>query len=597
MATGNLFRSSKGILPLLVFLMMLLLPATSAAQEPVDRRFGVVDSFVNTAEASAARVGWTRVFFRWDVIQPGGPSDWKPANVPDPFIDAEVVAGREIAAVLIGTPSWATESGTSTAVPPIEYWGDFVYKMANQYKGRVTHWIIWNQPNVTDPALPGRTWDGNEADYYRLLKEAYQKIKSVDPAMQVHIAGLTQTDLEYLPRLLDQIVADPEAANHNYFFDAVSYHLYYSPVQMMETLKYGRSVLDAHGMGQKPIWINETNAPPSEDFIEQPTASAGVKVNLDEQAYFVIQAFALSLAGGAERIAFNKMRNDWSSDAFGLLRADDSRRPAFEAFKTAATYFAGVQQANWLQMGDIHIVTLDRGGETTTVLWNAGSTPTSYSVNAIASQALLIDERGNSQSISAANGAYTIELPGAICSNGANCFIGGAPRLVVETGSPDQRAPLLPLAQAADAPAPAPPEPAPAPPPAEAEGASDPPPANIPAPEVEAQASPLPPTPTAVPVAVPTQEPLISPPTAIPASINESAPPPAGALPDPEFDPEQAPGEEIAPTGDATPAVIPPVTIGTVLRPDRLLWLFIIGLVVFMVSYGIQVVVWYRMKR
>jgi hypothetical protein len=554
----------------------------------VDRRFGVVDSFVNSAEASAARVGWTRVFFRWDVIQPGGPSDWKPANVPDPYIDAEVAAGREIAAVLIGTPSWATESGTSTAAPPLEYWGDFVYKVAGQYKGRVQHWIIWNQPDVTDPASPGRTWDGTEADYYRLLKEAYQKIKAVDPTMQVHIAGLSQTDPQYLSRLLDQIVADPEAPNQGYFFDTVSYHLYYNPVQMMESLKTARSILDAHGLGQKAIWINETNAPPSEDFIEQPAGQAGLKVTLDEQANFVIQAFALSLAGGAERIAINKMRNDWSSEPYGLLRADDSRRPAFEAFKTATTYFAGVQEANWLQMGEVQIVTLSRGEETTTVLWNMAPTPTNYSLNAIAAQALLVDERGGTQTINATDGVYSIELPGAICSNGANCFIGGAPRLVVENGSAAQRAPLLPLAQ----------QPTPTPAPPASEGAPAPPPADTPLPAVEAQAPAPLPTPTAIPVVVPTQEPVISPPTAIPASVNDSAPPPpADLLPDTSLESQQAPSGEPSPVVGVTPTIIPPVTIGTVLRPDRLLWLFIIGLIVFMVSYGIQVVIWYRMRR
>src|SRR6185295_6502314 len=93
-------------------------PPAAPGDSPFDPRFGVVDSFVNTTEANAAGVGWTRVFFRWDVIQPAGPSDWKPANVPDTLLDAEIAAGRDVVAVLIGTPAWATASGTSTAVPP-----------------------------------------------------------------------------------------------------------------------------------------------------------------------------------------------------------------------------------------------------------------------------------------------------------------------------------------------------------------------------------------------------------------------------------------------------------------------------------------------
>jgi hypothetical protein len=74
------------------------------------------------------------------------------------------------------------------------------------------------------------------------------------------------------------------------------------------------------------------------------------------------------------------------------------------------------------------------------------------------------------------------------------------------------------------------------------------------------------------------------------------APPPAGVLPDPELEllmPEMDGNTDSSPTPDT----IPPVTVATVLRPARLLWLFVIGLLVFTVTYGLQVIVWYRLKR
>ena len=67
--------------------------------------------------------------------------------------------------------------------------------------------------------------------------------------------------------------------------------------------------------------------PPPRDPLEPLSGLAGVSVTLPEQSAFVIQAFALALAGGAERIAFNKMRNDNPHpeliEPYGLLRADD----------------------------------------------------------------------------------------------------------------------------------------------------------------------------------------------------------------------------------------------------------------------------------
>ncbi len=590
----------------LIFLLTIILspPFGTAAQEPADAenqppdfdpRFGIVDSIANTAEANKAGAGWTRVFFRWDVIQPAGTFDWKPANVPDPLIEAELAAGREVVAVLIGTPAWATESAQSTAVPPMDVWGDFVFKIASQYKGRIKHWVIWNQPDITDPASPSYTWAGTEADYARLLKEAYLKIKAVDPTMQVHLAGLTYTwdqeqgNSQYLARLLNAIAPDPQASQENYFFDAATYHLYYDPSQILQTLTNVHTILDAHRQGNKPVWVNETNAPPSEDFIEPPNSPGSFQVSLEEQSAFVVQAFALALAGGADRIALNKMRNnaeyDGASVPYGLLRNDSSRRPAFASFRTVTTHFAGVQQVSWVQLGNIYIVTLNRGEQTTTVLWNTARTPTTYTLKAIAPQAMLVDEQGNSQPFAATNGAYTLNLPGAICTNGDYCFIGGAPRLVIETGSAEQRAPLLPLAVPTETPSPNPVLPT------ATMLSTETPTPNVP-PTITA--SPLTEQDTSTSAPTNNEDP---PPTAeILPDPGVASPPPADALPDPDFDPFTSP-DDLMNEIPAQPTVIPPVTLSTILSPARLLWLFIIGLIVFTLSYGIQVAIWYRTKR
>ncbi len=593
------FSLAVGLLSLLV-----LTPAVSPAlaqdppptdSSPFDPRFGIVDSFVNIEEANTAGAGWTRIFIRWDVVQPGGPSDWKPANVPDTFLDAEIAAGREIAAVLIGTPAWATDSGRSSAVPPPEYWGDFVFKIATQYKGRIKHWIIWHQPDITDPASPNHTWDGSVEDYYQLLKEAYLKIKAVDPEMQVHLAGLTYSwdrdrgNPQYLVRLLDLIKADPQAVDENHFFDVVSYHLYYDPHQILDILTAVQEILASYNLSHKPIWINETNAPPSEDFFEPLTSPAAFSITLEEQSAFLIQAFALGLAGGAERIAFNKMRNETvhpeSVEPYGLLRGDNSRRPAFNAFQVVTRHFAGAQQVTWRQLNNVYIVTLDRGGQTTTILWTTARVPVDFSLPAIAPQALLVDEQGNEQPITATNGTYTLQLPAAICSNGANCFIDGPPRLIVETGSPNQRPELQPALAAEATPTPV------------LEATEAPPPDLT---ETQEPAPTPPPPPTLTPTPVPPApvsssgqlaqggDTLIQ---TQPAGAEENPPAPA-ALPDPDL---ELPAAEMEPTETATP--VPPVNLFTVLKPRRILWLFIVGLVVFTVSYGIQVVVWYRLRR
>ena len=218
----------------------------------------------------------------------------------------------------------------------------------------------------------------------------------------------------------------------------MTYHLYFNPSQTVDVLNETRQTLSRYGMGGKEIWINETNAPPSEDPQEAPWSKPRFRVSLEEQAAFVLQEFALAFSSGASRVEVYKLRNSAdhpeSIEPFGLLRADNSPRPAFAAYQVATTYLADFESARREQRGDVLAVTFDRGDETTTVLWTKGTSPARVRVKAIAPDAVLIDEQGNTQPVKAHNSAFTIDLPGAKCTQRIGCFIGGAPRLLVEQG-------------------------------------------------------------------------------------------------------------------------------------------------------------------
>jgi hypothetical protein len=443
-AAGLIWRT----LILLLLLMTLIAPQHAAAQTtPPDPRFGVVEAFVNPEATTEAGAGYTRIILRWDVIQPGGPADWKPANVPDPMVAAELAAGREVVAVLIGTPAWAAAAGAggdARSVPDMFYWEAFVRRMAQHYRGRIHHWIIWNEPDVWEPNHPGSTWTGTEEDYYKLLKMAYLAIKGVDPEQTVTLAGMTyywdwsHGRRRYLDRLLDVIAADPEAATHGYYFDAALYHLYFNPQQTVDVLEETRKLLTRHGLADKEIWINETNAPPADDPQEPPWSPARFLISQQEQAAFILQEFALAFSAGAARVEVYKLRNSAdhpeSIEPFGLLRADDSRRPAFDAYRVATTYLSGFRTARREQSREAVAVTFARDAQTTTVLWNTGRRPLRVTVRAIAPEGQLVDATGRVTTIRASNGVYRVDLPPAACRTGGKCMIGGAPRLLVEEG-------------------------------------------------------------------------------------------------------------------------------------------------------------------
>jgi hypothetical protein len=436
----------RGLISLLSALCILCStnPSAFADAPRPDPRFGVVEAFVNYAAANEAGAGYSRIILRWDVIQPGGPADWKPANVPDPFVADELAAGREVVAILIGTPAWAAvkpEDG-ARAVPQMDAWAAFTKRMAQHYAGRIRHWIIWNEPDVWEAGHPGQTWMGTVDEYAQLLKTAYLSIKEVDPALQVHVAGLTyfwdwsHGRKQYLDRLLDVLVADPDCRERGFCFDAVVYHLYFKPLQAPKVLGEARASLARRGIAGKELWVNETNAPPSDDKQELPWSKPRYGVSLEEQAAFVLQQFSLAFAAGATRVQFYKLRNSVdhpeSIEPYGLLRGDDSRRPAFAAFQVATTYLRDFRTASREVAGAVNAVTFDRGPATTTILWTTARQRTRISVRAIAPAALLVNERGETQRITAKGGLYTVELPGATCMHRSECLIGGAPRLIVE---------------------------------------------------------------------------------------------------------------------------------------------------------------------
>jgi len=286
-----------------------------------------------------------------------------------------------------------------------------------------------------------------------LLKVAYLAAKEANPNCIIHLTGLTYWwdwvygRRQYFERFLDVVAQDPTAPEHNHYFDVVTLHIYFKPQTVYEIVNFFRQAMREHDL-DKPIWINETNAPPSHDP-SRPVHNPRFVISLDEQASYIIQAFALGLAAGVERIAVYKMIDKpgdihANPEPYGLVRADGSLRPAFYAYQVVTTHFAGFRQATLVRRGEIDQVTIDRGERTTTVLWNRSPMTQTIAVQAIAPQAILVNKEGETWTLTAEDGQYVLTLPGALCSDPTGCFIGGSPLLLVEEGPPSARGSLRP---------------------------------------------------------------------------------------------------------------------------------------------------------
>ena len=449
----DLIRRALLIIAVALFASCLLLLASPQvfAQSSPDPRFGAVEAFRNPDAARDLNLGWERILFYWSELQRNGPDDaWNIYHVPDGWLDNARKAGRQVVGVIENTPAWATDGSPNIGVPrgldlpiddPQNLWAGFVRQLVRRYAGIVDHWVIWNEPDIQAPA-DGVQFEGSVADYYRLVKVAYLVAKQENPNAVIHLAGLTYHHdvvykrVPYLQRFIDVARRDATARANHFYFDVATLHLYFNADSIYDITQIETQILRRSGLRQ-PIWINEFNAPPSNDPLNPWTAPLFI-TELDQQANFIVQASALGLAAGAERLGVYKFVDfpayPEGFPAYGLIRADGTHRPAYAALKTVTTYFRDTRSARVWRTNSAEIVTLDRGAVTTRIAWARRGVTTTITLPAVNTEATLVSTDGTTTTLTATRGHYDLTLPAALCNDPKyGCTIGGTPVIVVES--------------------------------------------------------------------------------------------------------------------------------------------------------------------
>jgi hypothetical protein len=272
----------------------------------------------------------------------------------DGYVAAVAKRGFRLLPILERTPPFHSTAPKGTEHPEMYpprpgAMGKFAAALARRYGPRgsfwssrpnlprvpVRAWQIWNEPNlpVYWPPKP------DASGYARLLEEAATAIKKVDPRAEIVTAGLANSRLgepveQYTRKMFDAGAADA--------VDTFAVHPYARDVpEAIATVDQTRALL--HDLGhERPIWVTEIG-----------WASSGPRspftVDEKEQATLVRRAL-LELAGRREELelrgivyynwrdaiaTFPKV-HDFFGLHTGLLRPDESAKPALAAFTNAA---------------------------------------------------------------------------------------------------------------------------------------------------------------------------------------------------------------------------------------------------------------------
>ncbi|MBI3943149.1 MAG: carboxypeptidase regulatory-like domain-containing protein [Chloroflexi bacterium] len=478
----------------------------------------LMDLSISTAElekrynlAQGSGAAWTRWALYWNRVESNKGYDF---SLVDAIVSADVAHGLSSNAILLGTPdNYATggspqlpmpapgpyfnrprssmgaqlssatsppanlnvpifadgtdKPGLGKSINPQNYWARFVYQAVNRYRpggdlARSQHWPdgtgvrtweIWNEPDLN------WFWSGSVNDYARLLKVGYLAAKTADPQATILIAGMAHfSQPDFFPNLLQALSQDSDKNlrdSNNWFFDVTAWHLYSDPRLLWDKTQWIRSQLARFGLGNKPIWVNESGIPVWNDY-PGPTwdPNSPGRGTLDEQAAYVIQAYAYAFAAGIDRTFIFQLFDDCgngpdSHDAFGIIRnpagsacwshpsAPDVPRPAYQAFQMVADQLRDLTFLSRNTQGNIERLAFSRSqGQRVTVLWNWNTTDRTVNISATSPTATAYFPGGGPLALSASNGQYAVTLPGATNHNAwsptGGVMVGGRPIILVE---------------------------------------------------------------------------------------------------------------------------------------------------------------------
>jgi hypothetical protein len=286
---------------------------------------------------------WVRVFAKWPDLEPQR-GVYAP-NWIESYVHLFKQLGRRTKVIvdMVGTPQWETGSSNDHTPPANDQeFADFVATMARDWAGKVAAYEIWNEED--SPSW----WVGapDPVGYTQLLQATYRAVKAVEPNTMVVLGGLTGNDYDFLEGVYD--------AGGKGYFDAVAVHTdtacnTLSPYTYLRDIdnridpdaflgfREIHALMRAHG-DDKPIWLTEmswrtTAATCSEG------AWAGKKpegVDEQQQATYLSQAYHCLAQYPYVQLALWFPLSDDEGVTSGLIRADHSRKPAFDAMREYA---------------------------------------------------------------------------------------------------------------------------------------------------------------------------------------------------------------------------------------------------------------------
>ena len=335
----------RGI-PALAFAAMLAMVCVSCATVPsAGKRVAVPSDYLGIAHAGYSNsdaeydllrmlgARFSRIDFSWDIIEP------RPGSFDFSRYDAIVeTTGKNkigLLAILDYDVPWIHGDDRSRKyIPPSRMgdWLNYVEKVVERYRGKVSAYEIWNEPNWF-------FWKGNAEEFAELTRETAALIRKIDPLATI-VAGAFFRD----PRGLAGIMMKKGAFSE---VDAISFHPYSPTVELAADLST-RFMEDLRAMGYSgKFWITEAGF-----------TTRGIypnSVSDEEYPSSLVKTVTLLAISGSEKLVWYTLTDRYMADEkprglniisvseayFGLAYPDYSPKNVAYAYSAIARVIQG----------------------------------------------------------------------------------------------------------------------------------------------------------------------------------------------------------------------------------------------------------------
>jgi len=316
--------------------------------------------------AREAGFGWVRQQIHWrDQEGPAGSYAW---GELDDIVASVNAQGLKLLISIVRAPTFYTANGSDGMPADPQSLGNFVAALAAHYQGRVHAIEIWNEQNLAYEN-GGSVSTDDAGHYVELLKEAYTRIKAIDPSIYV-IAGPPSSTAVNSPgvaisdeRYYRAMYSYQNGVIRNYF-DVQAVHpggsanapdtlwpekpstakgwttdatFYFRHVENV------RKLMEEYGLADHQIWITEYGWATQNDT---PGFEFGNQISFDLQAEYIVGAMRRTkeqypwvgnmilwnLNFGPLRARDGQPLNEQAS--FSILNGDYSPRPSYLAIQS-----------------------------------------------------------------------------------------------------------------------------------------------------------------------------------------------------------------------------------------------------------------------